>query len=1505
MQMQATTTSASCKTYKVKIFAINPYSGSEAAVVVAQSVTMNSATSIKGTHTFKVTSGTSSWFVNEFLSSTDAVYLDPYSKTYPLSGTFSFTFKSYDEENGYPIYTVNLTNGTGVYNNSYFTGGMLDNIVDLPVKVYKNDNSTRITLTDYYKLTVNTNNASYGTVSGGGYYASGAAYTITATPKSGFRFVQWNDGNTNASRSVTLNSNLTYTATFEPNAAPQHTITVQTATPDYCTVSGGGTYYEGEEITISSVSKNEHLYIFDQFMLEEEDEDMTEPSFDITVTRNETYTAYYRLAYSGTITATASSALAGTATASPSGSLTGGTAVTLTAVANDGYTFTGWDDDNNGTIDNTDPTRTVYVDGNKTYAAQFVEGVTIDVQAALNTNHGFGWGYCFYYWAKAYGYDIMIRAMDNWSWAAGDNMTISEINASESFIKDHGTTVRFTSFDATCYNQGGKKVLEANAVGNNGKNYHLILRGVTQYQDDEDDAYNQTFTSSTPDTSEPGAGIFTGQNGSGDYYSVTWRNQLAFSVNSSLCGGVPTGIYQVDDSQADGTLIGDEYTYGKYSLNSTNLYYCLASGYAEVVNRDEQYYVYVDGYNSYGYDWKTTYGTAPYSVTVSGDANGTAGIVWHSNNCGDVVYGAGTQKFFSGNSITLTATPNSGYEFWRWSDESSTVVNSAYGASRNVTVSGNLTLQAIFRGAVTRHTVSITAPTNGTVTVSYNDGSEQSFTTGSRDIAEGTVLTVTTTPAADYHFGAWTNDGAASVTVNGDKTIGATFAQNDYFLNATYGAGGASVTRDDSGNSETVKRAGNTVTLTPNAAAGYEFLAWAGDDAAKMSGNVFTFPTNGTHNTTYNVQATFQAITYNLTYNGLEGATNSNPATYTIETATFALANPGTREGYTFTGWTCDEDAITQIAVGSTGDKTITANWSQNTYTVTIVSSNAEYGTVSPASVASVPYGTEITTSTNTINVNGTTVTATPTAATAEYTYTFDGWTNGTATVTGALTVTANFSRTTNSYTLTWVTDGDALTGDYTSGSTAYGTTIAQPANPTKTGYTFKAWTPDVAATMPAANTEYEATWDANTYTVTLNANGGNENKTTTATYDSNELTAWTAPTKAGNWTLNGYFTLADGGDMVITAGGALVTGVDGYTDAEGHWTRAEGSMTLYAQWTENITTYSVQFLAGAHGTVAATAGGSNISSGADVAEGTSVELTATAKNFYHFLEWQDGNGTQVSTTNPYITTLAGDLNLTAVFGRDEVIVLTDNHTADEAWYDDYAELVEDVTAADAKVTIRYERDMKANTWCVFALPFEYSLRSTSSVLKGKVYKLGEVLYTTSEGMTLNFPPVERKIEANVPYLFYSSSPASNLEFENVTLQHIGDGSYEVENSGDIANSSVVFHNTEAMTQLDAGKNEDAKKKTIYLSGNRLYYLSLNNASWMRAFRGYFELKTDEMRYIQPRVRIVLGGETATEIDLVDPDNSGNSGVRKYMENGILVIEREGVKYDATGAKIN
>ena len=100
-------------------------------------------------------------------------------------------------------------------------------------------------------------------------------------------------------------------------------------------------------------------------------------------------------------------------------------------------------------------------------------------------------------------------------------------------------------------------------------------------------------------------------------------------------------------------------------------------------------------------------------------------------------------------------------------------------------------------------------------------------------------------------------------------------------------------------------------------------------------------------------------------------------------------------------------------------------------------------------------------------------------AATAEYTYTFSNWTPTVGPVTADATYTATYNQTPCSYTLTWVTDGDALTGEYTSGTVAFGTTIVAPNTPTKTGFTFDGWTPVVAATMPAENTTYTATWAA------------------------------------------------------------------------------------------------------------------------------------------------------------------------------------------------------------------------------------------------------------------------------------------------------------------------------------------------------------------------------------------------------------------------------------------
>lgn len=67
--------------------------------------------------------------------------------------------------------------------------------------------------TRQYKLTVTAGTG--GTVSGGGTYNYNASATLKATANSGYHFVKWSDGNTSATRTVTVTKDATYTATFE------------------------------------------------------------------------------------------------------------------------------------------------------------------------------------------------------------------------------------------------------------------------------------------------------------------------------------------------------------------------------------------------------------------------------------------------------------------------------------------------------------------------------------------------------------------------------------------------------------------------------------------------------------------------------------------------------------------------------------------------------------------------------------------------------------------------------------------------------------------------------------------------------------------------------------------------------------------------------------------------------------------------------------------------------------------------------------------------------------------------------------------------------------------------------------------------------------------------------------------------------------------------------------------------------------------------------------------
>ena len=82
-----------------------------------------------------------------------------------------------------------------------------------------------------------------------------------------------------------------------------------------------------------------------------------------------------------------------------------------------------------------------------------------------------------------------------------------------------------------------------------------------------------------------------------------------------------------------------------------------------------------------------------------------------------------------------------------------------------------------------------------------------------------------------------------------------------------------------------------------------------------------------------------------IDYYGADGATNTNPAQYNIETGLLTLS-AAEKEGYRFEGWhekaDLSDDAVVAIPAKSTGDIILYAKWSENRYKVVFHSNNEE-----------------------------------------------------------------------------------------------------------------------------------------------------------------------------------------------------------------------------------------------------------------------------------------------------------------------------------------------------------------------------------------------------------------------------------------------------------------------------------------------------------------------------------------------------------------------------------
>ena len=218
-----------------------------------------------------------------------------------------------------------------------------------------------------YTLTVNA--TAGGTVSGGGTYAYGSTPTLTATPSTGYHFVRWSDGSTDAVHSVTVTGDATYTATFEVN---YYAITVNATSGG--SVSGGGTYAYGSTPTLTATPSTGFHFV-------QWSDGSTEATRSVTVTGEATYTATFA-ASDYTISTGVYHEKGGTVTGG--GNYAYGTQITLTATPDTGYWFDRWSD---GSRENP---RTVTVTQSATYTAEFSPAeyqLTLDNQGADISGH--------------------------------------------------------------------------------------------------------------------------------------------------------------------------------------------------------------------------------------------------------------------------------------------------------------------------------------------------------------------------------------------------------------------------------------------------------------------------------------------------------------------------------------------------------------------------------------------------------------------------------------------------------------------------------------------------------------------------------------------------------------------------------------------------------------------------------------------------------------------------------------------------------------------------------------------------------------------------------------------------------------------------------------------------------------------------------------------------------------------------------------------------------------
>ena len=561
---------------------------------------------------------------------------------------------------------------------------------------------------------------------------------------------------------------------------------------------------------------------------------------------------------------------------------------------------------------------------------------------------------------------------------------------------------------------------------------------------------------------------------------------------------------------------------------------------------------------------------------------------------------------------------------------------------------------------------------------------------------------VTITPEAIEHF---TVDTEKSVLTTTILPYGTEFAiyysRNEYALTTIV---------DGVSNTESYYYEAPVTAPADPVKEGYTFSHWA---ATPDGADEVTIPATLTEDLT--VYAVFTKNTYKVTY--IDGEDKTEYDAVDFGDAIPVPANPS-KVGYLFLGWKdADGKKPSDYGVMPARDLEFTAEWQPNTdigYTLEIY----EMGTdgaypENPTSVIRFNDGIVGQTRAPEFTV--------PTGFTLD---TAKSVTSGVISVDPTLVLKAYLSR--NQYKLTYINEGE----EYHSEDVYYGQTINAVTPPTKEGYSFDGWDPQLPAVMPANDVTVTAKWSKNKYPANFDAGegafpNGEKSETVEVPYGEKITAPETEPTREG-YEFKGWADPA-APDTVITDFGNI--GTDG-ADFVAVWEASQYTVTFYS------------YMVDPHTDITASTPKFTYDEKENVPYGSTVEFPADPSiDYFVFTGWVDEDGNAVE---PGITMPAHDLKIYATFKRIVVKLVPKAGSTTIVERDGAIEKLADNSVTPDRVYPATEGNF--SEWFIYGL----KTRLTEEVLRDQFIDVlgdGRIEITAGNPGTSNYTGTGTKVE--------------------------------------------------------------------------------------------------------------------------------------------------------------